>query len=255
MKEKSIRKDRLNWRDLVIFQNPAGFCFSLDVVLLADFATIKPKDKVCDLGCGNGVLPLLLWSREPKAQYTGLEIQKEPLELAKKSLAQNGEKEKGLSQNICLIEGDLCRASELLGRGGFSLVVSNPPYMPKGTGRQHVSQQIKIAKSEELCTLADVIREGSALLNTGGRFAMVHRPQRLAEMMQLMAEYQLVPKRLRLVEPAPKEKSNMVLIEAVKQGRQGLLVLPSLVVYSGPQVYSKEIEEILAGRNLKKPGK
>ncbi len=237
------RTDSLLWRQLSLIQQKDTFALSLDGVLLANFVTIKNKDTVVDLGTGNGALPLLLWCRAPEASFTGLEIQPDIADLAQRNVSGNG-----LAEKIAIVTGDMKEASALLGRGHFSLVVSNPPYGLADAGRISPKPAMAAAKSEIFCKLSDVVREGAALLNSGGRLALVHRPTRLAEICVFMEEYGVVPKRLKLVQPVPDKPPNLVLIEGIRGGRPGLHVEPTLMVYEKPGLYSKAMKEIFAGR-------
>ena len=240
--KKEERIDQLGWGGMQIIQNPGWFCFSLDALLLASFATIGAGDRVADLGSGTGVIPLLLSYREKTAAITGLEIQPEVLEMAERSIACNGRQ-----AQIALQQGDLCQAGQLLGKGCFDLVVSNPPYAKAGCGRPGGNVQREISRKEIHCRLEDVMREAAALLNARGRLALVHRPNRLTEIISLGQQYGLAVKRLRLVYPYRNRAPNMVLLESVKQGQEGLTVLPPLFIYEPPGRYSKELQEIFAG--------
>jgi len=241
------RVDSLLWRELSLIQRKDAFALSLDGVLLADFVTIKNKDVVGDLGTGNGALSLLLWCRAPEADFTGLEIQPGIAELARCNIKTNG-----LENKITIMTGDIKEASTLLGRGRFSLVVSNPPYGLTDAGRISSKPAMAAARSEIFCKLSDVVREGAALLNSGGRLALVHRPTRLGEICVLMEQYGVTPKRLKLVQPAPAKPPNLVLVEGIRGGRPGLHVEPTLMVYEKQGAYSAAMAEIFAGHDIKR---
>lgn len=230
------RIDDLIRQDLKIIQNPASFCFSMDAVLLAHFATVKKDDRVVDLGTGSGVIPLLLTTRQKELQVTGLEIQKEAAERAVRSVRLNG-----LQEKIAIIPGDLKQAKELLPVGQFDLVTCNPPYISPGHGLLNELDSISIARHEIKCTLEDVIRAGSQLLAFKGRMAVVHKPHRLVDIMCLMRKYNLEPKRLRLVYPRPGRKPNMVLVEGLLGGRVELEVLDPLFIYGADGEYTPEL--------------
>lgn len=239
------RIDDLVWRGLKIIQNPRWFCFSLDAVLLARFATVKPGDHITDLGTGTGVIPLLLNARMRDINITGLEIHREVVEMARRSVVLNQ-----LSDSIQIIQGDIKEASQILGKGKFDLVSSNPPYTKATAGRISTCPIKSSARTEILCTLEDVIKEGARLLNTGGRLALVHRPQRLVDIFSYMRSYGLEPKRMRLVYPSLDKEPGMVLVEGIKESRADLLVSPPLIIYKEPGVYTDEIKNIFAGEFL-----
>ncbi len=241
-RKEQERLDQLGWDNLQIIQNPSWFCFSLDAILLAAFAQISPQDKVMDLGTGTGVIPLLLSYREKNARIQGLELQPEVLSMAQRSIALNHKE-----AQITLYQGDLCTASALFGKGQYDLVVCNPPYDKKNCGRPGKNKQREISRKEIFCTLEDVIRESALLLNAQGRLALVHRPARLAEIFHLCITHQLQVKRLRLVYPRYHREPNMVLLEAVKQGKGDLQVLPPLFIYESETQYSEEMQSIFAG--------
>lgn len=194
-------------------------CFPLgrDTLLLARFATVRPGWRVCDLGCGAGALSLLLLGREPSLPVTGVELDQEDAELARRNLAENG-----LEGEI--ITGDLCQVREYLSAGGFDLVVSNPPYFAQGTGKSGGA-----ARMEERCTLEDLCAAAAFLTKNGGRFALVYRPERLCALMECLRRSGLEPKRLQLVQHSPDKPPSAVLLEAVRQGRPGLEILPTFI--------------------------
>ena len=192
-------------------------CFPLgqDTLLLSEFAALKPRWRVCDLGCGAGALPLLLLAREAALTVTGVELDPEDAALARRNLAGHG-----LAGEI--LTGDLRRVREMLPAGYFDLVVSNPPYFPVGAGKSGGK-----ARMEETCTLEDVCAAAGYLLKNGGRFALVHRPERLADLMAALRANGLEPKRLQLVQHGTDKAPSAVLLEAVRQGRPGLQILPT----------------------------
>lgn len=245
--EAGERVDDLLWRNLKIIQNPEWFCFSIDAVLLADFPLLRPRDRVADLGTGTGVIPLLLAARMRNTNIIGLEIKEEVAQMAERSVLLNN-----LAQQITIDIGDIKEASIQLGRGSFDLVVSNPPYTPVGAGRTSLSPIKAAARTEVHCSLEDVVREGAALLNSDGRFALVHRPARLAEIISLMRSCCLEPKRMRFVHPMIGREPNVVLIEGIKNGKRDVKILPPLFIYQREGIYSEEMSAIFQGKSLKK---
>ena len=195
-----------------------GFPLGQDTLLLGRFATLRRGGRVCDLGCGAGALPLLLLARESSLDLSGVELDGEAAALARRNLAENG-----LSGVIRT--GDLRRVREQFPAGRFDLVVSNPPYFPAGSGESGGS-----ARMELCCTLTQVCAAAAFLLKNGGRFALVHRPERLAGLMEALGQSGLEPKRLQMVQHDRDKPPSAVLVEAVRQGRPGLSVLPTLIL-------------------------
>ncbi|MDD2496779.1 MAG: tRNA1(Val) (adenine(37)-N6)-methyltransferase [Desulfitobacteriaceae bacterium] len=241
------RVDSLLWRGLKIIQNPEWFCFSLDAVLLAYFATVRPGDRVVDLGTGTGVIPLLLVARTRKVRITGLEIKAEIIDMARRTISLNG-----LTEFISLVQGDIKNSTAILGLGQYDLVTSNPPYARASTGRISMSPIKAAAKAEILCNLEDVVREGTGLLNAEGRLALIHRPSRLAEIIFYMKQYGIEPKKMRFIYSRPEKEPNLVLVEGIKNGKKDLVVYPPLYVYDLSGSYSKEMTEIFSGSFLPK---
>jgi tRNA1Val (adenine37-N6)-methyltransferase len=195
-----------------LLQPEGGFRLGEDTLRLAAFATLKRGWRVCDLGCGAGPILLLLLGREPALTITGVELEEKVAALARENLARNGLEGK-------VFTGDL-RDPALLPSGQFDLVISNPPWFPIGAGRSG-----GLARAEEQCTLEELCAAASRLVRNGGRFALVHRPERLVDLCCLMRAYGLEPKRLELVRYSPAHPPSALLVEGVRQGRPGLSVL------------------------------
>ena len=185
------------------------------------------------------IIPVLLKAKTPGGHFTGLEIQEECAELAQRSVAYNG-----LEQDIDIVCGDIKEAAEIFGAASFHAVTSNPPYMIGQHGLQNPYMAKAIARHEILCTLEDVVSQAARVLKDRGRFYMVHRPFRLAEIFQALTKYKLEPKRMQLVYPFVDREPNMVLIEALKGGNSRITVEKPLIVYEKPGVYTDEILKI-----------
>ena len=233
------RIDDLQRNGYKIIQDPCRFCFGMDAVLLSGFARAKAGDKVIDLGTGTGIIPILMEAKTDAAHLTGLEIQKESADMARRSVALNN-----LEGKIDIVIGDIKEAVDLFGKSTMDVVTSNPPYMIGKHGLKNPDSEKAIARHEVLCTLEDVISAAAGLLKPGGNFFMVHRPFRLAEIMTCLSKYRLEPKRMRLVYPFIDKEPNMVLIEANRGGRSRLTVEKPLIVYSKQGVYTDEIYEV-----------
>lgn len=233
------RLDELHRNGYFIIQNPQKFCFGMDAVLLSGFAKVKRKETAIDLGTGTGIIPILLEAKTEGAHFTGLEIQPESADMARRSVAYNH-----LEDKINIELGNIKDASKQFGASSFHVVTTNPPYMTGQHGLTNPNEAKAIARHEILCTLEDVIRESARLLKPQGRFYMVHRPFRLAEIMVLMHQYGLEPKRMQLVYPFVDKEPNMVLIEGLRGGNPRITVEKPLIVYKEPGVYTDEIYDI-----------
>ncbi|MEF7566164.1 tRNA1(Val) (adenine(37)-N6)-methyltransferase [Bacillus infantis] len=238
------RLDYLLAEKLRIIQSPSVFSFSLDAVLLARFSYVPiQKGNLIDLCSGNGVIPLFLSSRT-KGSITGVEIQERLHDMAVRSIEYNG-----LEDRIKMIHGDIKEMPTLLGHGKYDIVTCNPPYfLTPAKDQINANEHLAIARHEILCTLEDVVRVSSQLLKQGGKAAFVHRPGRLLDMVTLMRQYKLEPKRLQFVYPKQGKEANMLLVEGVKQGSPDLKVLPPLYIYNKDREYTPEISEMLYGK-------
>lgn len=226
-----------------IIQSKTAFAFSLDAVLLANFASIpKKKGKILDLCTGNGVIPLLL-SRHTKAKITGVEIQKRIYDMATRSVHLNE-----LDDQIDLIHGDLKEMKSILGHSNFDVVTCNPPYF-KTPSKQEQNQNdyLKIARHEIYCTLEDVVKACKLHVKPGGKVALVHRPGRLVDVITLFRKYHIEPKRIRFVYPKQGKEANMLLIEGIRDGSSDVKILPPLYIYQDNGKYTEEAEEIIYG--------
>ncbi|MBP2656572.1 MAG: hypothetical protein H6Q73_4141 [Firmicutes bacterium] len=231
------RLDDLLIGDLKIIQHEKEFCFSLDAVLLAHFATVRPGWAIADLGAGTGVLGLLLAARGA-GQVTGVEINSYMAQMAKRTIELNG-----LSERLQIVCADVREIKTVLNAGARDLVVANPPYRPSGGGFISSNDHVAAARHELLGSLKDFVAAASYLVKFRGRFAMVHLPERMAEIIQTMMSYGLEPKRLRLVYPSIERKPRFLLVEGVRGAKPGLDVLPPLFVYGSDGKYSKEIND------------
>lgn len=222
-----------------IIQDRERFCFGMDAVLLTGFVKVKRGEKVLDLGTGTGIIPILLEAKTEGNHFVGLEIQEDSAEMARRSVTLNG-----LDEKINIVDGDIKEASKIFGGATFDVVTTNPPYMTEHHGLQNPEEPKAIARHELKCTLEDVVRESAKVLRPGGRFYMVHRPRRLNEIINLMTQYKIEPKRIRMVHPFADREANMILVEGLRGGRSMMKVEPPLIVYKEQGVYTDEIYNI-----------
>lgn len=233
------RIDDLHRNGYQIIQDPGRFCFGMDAVLLSGFAKVKRGEKVLDLGTGTGIIPILLEAKTEGAHFTGLEIQPESADMAQRSVLYNG-----LEEKISIVTGDIKDASNIFGASSFDVITTNPPYMIGEHGIKNGADAKTIARHEVLCTLDDILSQSARMLKQGGRFYMVHRPFRLAEIFSKMIQYKIEPKRMQLVSPYIEKEPNMVLIEGMKGAKSRITVEKPLIVYEDEGVYTRDILEI-----------
>lgn len=258
------RTDDLQRNGYRIIQNPELFCFGMDAVLLSGFAKVKKGENCIDLGTGTGIIPILLSAKTEGNRFTGLEIQPEVADMARRSVLLND-----LTDRVEILEGDIrtvvaaetgkersagagtAAGGETTGAGSarfpagsFDVVTSNPPYMKAAHGLTNPDETRAISRHEVCCGLKDVCRAAAGLLRSGGRFYMVHRPLRLAEIITELKAVRLEPKRMKFVHPFVEKEANMVLIEAVKDAGSECRVEKPVIVYKEPGKYTDEIYSI-----------
>ena len=215
--------DRLWPGGPVFYYDEALFKPGTDAFLLGAFARPRAGDRVCDLGAGTGLIGLLLLAREPSLALHNVELQAAPLRLAEQTAAANG---LAVSQHLA----DLRQLEGILPAGGMDYVVSNPPYFPPGSGGTPPDAARRAARAEDSCSLADICAAPTRLLRWGGRFALVHRPERLCDLMVTLRQWGLEPKRLRLVQHTASAAPSLVLVESRRGGKPSLAVEPPLVL-------------------------
>ena len=227
------------WGGLCMRWSEAQFRLSTDSMLLADFCRLAPQSAVCDLGCGCGSLSLLLCGKYPLLRVTGVELQPQAAALAEENAAQDG-----LDGRFSVIRGDLREHRTLLAHGSFDAVVSNPPYYPVGSGKCAASPALAAARTELTCSLGELCTCAAWLLRSGGRFFLVHKPERLADLMVSLRENRLEPKRLRLVRHRAGAPVSLVLLEARLDGKPGLVFEPDLALFDENGAESEDHKRI-----------
>ena len=220
------RLDDLQLGGLEIIQDPDKFCFGVDAVFLSDFARVKPGETVLDMGTGNGIIPLLLSAKTQGRKFTGLEIQQDTAEMARRSVLHNH-----LEDRIEIVTGDIKEAAEIFKPAFFDVITTNPPYMLADHGLRNPDSSRAVARHEVLCSLDDILRESMRLLQDKGRFYMIHRPFRLTEIMIKMNHYKIEPKRIQFIYPHIDREPAMMLIEGVRGAKPRVTVEPPIIIY------------------------
>jgi tRNA1Val (adenine37-N6)-methyltransferase len=234
--------DTLFGGKLSVLQSKSGYRFSLDALLLAHFTAVRRKERVVDLGTGNGVVALILAAREPSLMVVGVEIQPEMAERAARSAALND-----LSGRVAIVQGDVRAAKRLFDSASFDVAVSNPPYRSLASGRINPNAEKRVARHEIKANLGDFLRAASYLLRRSGKISVVYPAFRTVDLLQAMREEKLEPKRVRLVHSFERSEAALVLAEGVKGGGSELKILSPLTVYTKERKYTPEMSDILSG--------
>lgn len=236
------RVDDLQYKGLKVIQKIKGFCFGIDAVLLAGFVDVKCGDKIADLGTGTAIIPILI-AGYTKAKYiAGLEIQKDVSEMATRSVIMND-----LSDRIEIINGDIKSVEDYLPKSTFDIVISNPPYVKKGGGLLNDNDTKTISRHEVSCTFPDVALSASKLLRPGGAFYLIHRPERLVDILCDLRNKMLEPKLIKFIHPNEGKAPNLVLIKAMKNGGSELKILKPFYLYDNEGNYMGGFENIRGG--------
>ena len=230
-----------------IIQKKGSFFFGIDAILLTYFAHVKKTDAVVDLGTGTGIIPVLKAGTSLCTNFTGVELQDESALTAQKTVALNG-----LEDRIKIIQADIRNLKPHFKKNSADVVISNPPYTGENSGVKNKTEALSVARHETSCTIRDVAKTAAWLLNSSGRFFMIHKPSRLEEIFAALKANALVPKRMRFVQPALEKAPNLVLIEAVKNAHSFLKVEAPLVVYKAPGTYSDEVQKMYNSADLYK---
>ena len=233
------RLDDLQCNGLYLIQDPDKFCFGIDAVLLSNFVKVKKNGHVVDLCTGSGIVPILLSAKTGAKKITGIEIQSDIADMARRSVSYNK-----LDEKIDIINDDISNALKYINNCSVDSVCVNPPYMKDTTAIKNPDLPMAIARHELLTDLETVINIASKLLKESGKFFMVHRPSRLSEIFTSMRQNRIEPKRLRFIHPYIESKANLVLIEGAKGSGVWLDVEPPLVVYKDKNIYTDEVLKI-----------
>ena len=235
------RIDDLEFKNLKIIQNRLGFCFGIDSVLLSDFAKgIKKNSIVVDIGTGTGIISILLSAKTDIKKIYGIEIQEDVANMAKRSVALNE-----LEDKIEVINTNIKDIFNFLEPNKIDAIVTNPPYMKLNTGAQNEEKKKLISRHEVECTLEDIIKISYKLLKSNGEFYMVHRAERIVDILYYLRQYKLEPKVLRFIQPKENKEPNLVLIKAVKNAGYQLTLEKPLIIYTDEilEIYNKKGEK------------
>lgn len=234
------RIDDLEYKGLKIIQDKEGFCFGIDSILLSDFAKeIKENSKVLDLGTGTGIIATLLCKKTKLEQIIGIEIQKEVADMAKQSIKLNN-----LEDKFQIINTDIKNIQKILQPNTFDAIVTNPPYKKQETGLTNKNTKMLISRHETTATLEDFIQTSKQMLKDKASLYMVHRPDRLVDIIELLRKNKLEPKRIKFVYPSVEKEPNLILIKATKGGKTFLKIDKPLYVYKQDGTYTDEILKI-----------
>ena len=224
---------------LRVIQRADAFRFGTDAVLLADFAAPRRHDRVCDLGTGTGIIPLLLYARENTISADAVEIQPDMADMAARSMAMNG-----LNEKIRVLPGDLRSIRTLLPHARYDLVTCNPPYGKAGGTLLNPDASKRLARHEESCAIEDVACAAAWLLQNGGRLCCVFPAARMIELSDAMRKYRMAPKRIRMVHSRVEKAAHLCLMEGMLDARPGLIIEPPLVIYDENNAYTPELRRI-----------
>ena len=232
------RIDDLQLKGLRIIQDSELFCFGTDAVLLADFASPKKGARIADLGTGTGILPLLLYGRQPDITVDAIEIQEKLAATAQRSVELNG-----LAGRIRIVQGDLRDAHRLLG-SDYDMVVVNPPYDKATAAIPSMDESHQAARFETKVTWEEICKAAGRLLRPGGKLCLIHRVSRMAEIFETLRACRLEPKEMRLIHSRLGSEAVCMLLSAAKDGRPSLKALPPLVVHEADGSETAEVRKI-----------
>lgn len=225
--------------NLRLIQKKDGFRFGIDAVLLSDFAKDIKAEKMLDMCTGSGIVPVLMSAKTNIPEIFGIEIQEEIFDAAKRTLELNG-----LSGRIHLECGNIKKGAEIYGKRQFGLITCNPPYMPAGSAVKNELDTKIIARHEVLCTLEDVISSAGVLLKQQGHLVLVHKPTRLADIICLMREREIEPKRIRFIHKQAETEPSLVLVDGAYKGGRELRIMPPLYLYDEKGEETSELKRI-----------
>lgn len=243
MLKENEKIDSVPGTEYKIIQNREKFSYGVDAILLSDFA--KAKGKVVDLGTGTGIIPLRLHKKSTCDIIYGIEIQDEVADMASRTMEINK-----LEEKIKILHMDLKKLRDVFKKSTIDTITVNPPYMKSGGALVNEDKNFALSRHEIACNLEDIVSISQYLLEPLGKLYMVHRPNRLVDIIYLLRKYKLEPKYMRFVQPKIDRKANLILIEAVKYGKPDLKFYDPLIVYKDDNTYTDEIYEIYYGKGF-----
>ncbi|MDY4592209.1 MAG: tRNA1(Val) (adenine(37)-N6)-methyltransferase [Eubacteriales bacterium] len=219
------RLDDLEYKGMRLIQDKNGYCFTSDAVLLANLVRAGKNDVVADFGCGNGVVALLVAAKTTAKSVIGIEMQECAFELAERNVALNA-----MQDRIRLINDDIANADKVLGKESVSVVVCNPPYFEKNSGQKRISESVALSRHESTCSLDDIITKASEVLKFGGKLWMIHKCERMAEVLTSMSNRGVEPKKVTLIYPKADKIPDTFVVEGKKSSAHGMKI-DSIIVY------------------------
>lgn len=244
MLDNNIRIDIVPGTEYKILQNNTKFSYGIDAIILSNFA--KPKGIVIDLGTGTGIIPIRMADAKGVEKIYGVEIQNDVAQLAMKSVGLNK-----LEDKIDILNMDLNNLKEIFSKSSVDTITSNPPYMKLGGAIVNPGENFAISRHEIKCSFEDIISISNYLLKPLGKIYLVHRPDRLVDIIYTMRQYNIEPKYIRFVQPKTSKKPNLLLIEGVKGAKADLKFYDPLIVYNEDGSYLDEIYKIYGMNRVK----
>ncbi len=226
---------------LKITQSKSGYRFSIDAILLAHHADVKPDDRIVDIGTGCGIISLILAYRQPDSEIFGVEIQKDLAEIAKGNIVKNN-----LQHRIHILHCDAKTLMPTMTGGAVNMVICNPPHREADSGRINPNPQLAVARHEIAMTAMDLIRVAHRMLHPGGKFLAIYPARRMVGIMEHMRAHRIEPKKIRMIHSKADENGIRCLIEGLKGGKPGLTVLPPLIIYNKNGGYTQQVQKIFA---------
>lgn len=238
--KENERIDDLEFKGLKIIQDSTGFCFGIDSVLLSDYAkNIKEDAKIVDIGTGTGILGILLCGKTINTKIIGIEIQEEVADMARRSIELNC-----LQDRFCIKNINIKDVFKEIEPNTINAIVTNPPYMRANTGAKNLEKKKLISRCEVECDLEDIVKISYKLLKSKGEFYMVHRAERIVDILYLLRKYKLEPKNMRFVQSRIGKEPNLVLIKSIKDAGKNLKIDKPLIIYEENGEYTEEILNI-----------
>ena len=246
-----LRTDDLEIRGYKIYQDTDKFCFGLDAVILANFILSEEKKDfyIMDLCTGNGIIPFIIYAKKTvNAEIVGIDIDEEQINLANKSIEMNREIDKNINRDICFLSADI---NDILSvdiyskyKNKFDVISCNPPYIKKGSGIENETSKLNYAKHEIYITFEKICETADYLLKSNKNFYLVHRSDRLTEIFRILKNNNLEPKKIQFIYPRVDKKSNLVLIKATKNAREGIIVKEPIIVFDENGEFTKSVLKI-----------